>query len=77
MLGGEDFYSFLAEASFHGILRRAGVKEMGWMGIDSVDINRPFQSSKIFHFQNQAKSKTYTLWNEFCLHENKKSFSYQ
>ena len=34
--------------------------------------NRPLPSSKNPHFQNEAKCT-----NEFCLHENEKSFAYQ
>ena len=39
--------------------------------------NRPFTSSKNFHFQNEAKCKNLSFENDFYFHDNKKSFLYQ
>ena len=39
--------------------------------------NTPIPSSKNPHFQNEAKSTTFFSENEFYLHQNVKSFSYQ
>ena len=75
--GGEDFYSFLAEASFHGIRRWAGGKEMGeWVLIVLISIGH-FRVPKSFTFKTRLNARPTSCENDFFLHENKKSFSYQ
>ena len=59
------------EARFARPNRRACAQAKVYSGyLLRVEKNRPFPSSKNFHFQNEAKSKTF-LEKGLCLHENK------
>ena len=40
-------------------------------------ISNPFKQWVISEFQKEVKRKNFSCENEFYLHENKKSFSYQ
>ena len=58
-----------------GLNQGSTVRSVTWE--KAQKISNPFKQWVISEFQKEVKRKNFSCENEFYLHENKKSFSYQ